>query len=187
LAKGLYAGCCLRRPSSFCDIRKYIERESQAYYLDGPNGDDWVARNEIIHEREQTLYVDYIEKEGSRFWLSPEQLDGVGLSGDRAPALVLAEALRDTGCTKPEALDIVARQWANVTISDTSDCWMLQDKNIAILTDMDRAGLLEQRSEEVYGVVVGRWHFPLWGLDLKESKVDKSKLEQERRQIVTMY
>src|SRR5687768_12506311 len=61
LARGLYAEAYDWRPVDFKELREGIERECQAYYLDGPNGVDWIFRNDIKREREEALYVDYVE------------------------------------------------------------------------------------------------------------------------------
>ena len=59
LARGIYAKACGWRPGSFGELRTYVERERQSHHLDGPNGFDWIYRNSLLEERENTMYVDY--------------------------------------------------------------------------------------------------------------------------------
>ena len=79
LAKGIYAQYCWRRPHSFSAVREWVDRERKEYYLDGPNNVDWIFYNEILRQREETIYVDYVENDGAHFWHDPRCTDELGL------------------------------------------------------------------------------------------------------------
>jgi AbiV family abortive infection protein len=61
LAKGLYAEYYnFASPGGLAEVRRYMDRDRQALYLDGPNDVDWVFRNDILRKREESIYVDYV-------------------------------------------------------------------------------------------------------------------------------
>lgn len=180
LAKGLYAGCSWRWVSDFAELKEHIVRESHKLYLDGPNGDDWIARNEILQSREDALYVNYYENDGVRFWMSPEVLDENVLNYERPDAVILMEALHGSGCVKRDALAISVQHWERVELTDASDCRWLREQNHAVLVKMDLQGLLEEQPEEVYTTVVRSLTFPMCALALNEIEVDKAELRDMR-------
>jgi hypothetical protein len=57
---------------------RYVDLLRRNYYLDGPNDVDWLFRNEIMAEREERLYVDYVETDDGDMWISPRRYDGIG-------------------------------------------------------------------------------------------------------------
>jgi len=61
IAKGIYARVADIRPADFSELVRYVDLLRRSYYLDGPNDVDWLFRNEIMAEREERLYVDYVE------------------------------------------------------------------------------------------------------------------------------
>lgn len=72
LARGLYVRAYDGSPADLAEVRRYVDRLRQKYYLDGPMDVDWIFRNEVLTDREEQLYVDYIEDEhGSRHWTGP--------------------------------------------------------------------------------------------------------------------
>lgn len=71
LAKLIYARACARRANSFEELRRYIEEACASHYLDGPNGTDWIYRNQLIDGREGSIYVDYVEVDAEYKWCPP--------------------------------------------------------------------------------------------------------------------
>ena len=62
LIKRIYASTCsYPRIASFGEFTKLIEMDCRPYHLGGPNNVDWIFRNSITAEREQALYVDYVQ------------------------------------------------------------------------------------------------------------------------------
>jgi AbiV family abortive infection protein len=182
LAKGIYAAYCWRRPWNFADVKEWIDRESQEYYLDGPNDVDWIFRNDIVQSREDTIYVNYVENDGKHYWQRPEQLDDYTLDPDAPPASIsLVTALRDAGCTKPEALKLIAGHWRTLSITDDLEWHTVQNANTAILEEMKKYSLLNVQPSSVYSKIVNGWLFPLYDLELREVKVKKAGLEEIRR------
>lgn len=110
LAKGLYAEACSWKPTDFKEIRSYVDNERNEFYLDGPNDVDWIFRNRIIANREETIYVDYAaDDHGNHYWQNPNE-DKFLLSVT-PNMLSLAQSFSAAGCTTPEALRIIADFW----------------------------------------------------------------------------
>ena len=76
VAKGLYATYDnIFAPADLPEIRRYMDSECKMLYLDGPNDVDWIFQNDILREREESIYVDYVDYNDAtrreRFWHCP--------------------------------------------------------------------------------------------------------------------
>lgn len=74
--KRVYAmTCSYPNIASFRELSELVESECRSYYLDGPNWVDWIFSNSIAAEREQSLYVDYMQditaEPGEYHWRAP--------------------------------------------------------------------------------------------------------------------
>lgn len=110
IAKGIYARVADIRPADFAELVRYVDLLRRNYYLDGPNDVDWLFRNEIMAEREERLYVDYVETDEGDMWISPRRYDDIGpryASG----AVELVGALSRAGMSDERALHVVADIW----------------------------------------------------------------------------
>jgi len=56
----------------------------------------------------------------------------------------------------------------------------LRDVNLNTLKDLEREGLLKQAPGSVCSMIIDRWLFPLYNLDIRIIKVSKSDLEETR-------
>lgn len=187
LAKGIYSECCQMASPEFSTVERFIERERQEFYVDGPNGWDWVFRNEILTKREQNLYVDYVDSSDGHGWQTPLAFVGLGLVYVRMPApLEVARALRRAGFVSKTALEIIARRWRNIDTAAPSS-WQNQRKlNTETLEDLNNAALLRAAPAWVYECIINKWHLPLYRFDLRTSAMRKTsnlnevKAAQER-------
>ena len=64
LAKGIYSALCAMRPDKYISLCNYIKSYLKQFYLDGPEGIEWIFRNPIIAGREECIYVDYVDYDG---------------------------------------------------------------------------------------------------------------------------
>lgn len=181
LAKLIYADCCSFRPATFGEIRDLIEQMREKYYLDGPEGVEWIFPNAIIHKRERNMYVDYIESDCNHSWVSPKPLMFVEKTNTifcKTPPIILEliTALDNAGCTKPDALKIIASKWRPIKMSDDFPSHKRRELNCETLEDLEKNGLLQEQPQEVYATIVNLWLFPLYSIDLKIKEVDQSSL-----------
>jgi len=184
LAKGIYALVYDLRPADLGEARQIIETECHEYYLDGPNDVDWIFRNEILQRREETIYVDYIESDGNHTWLSPKRFyhqDLVMFSFYYSPRILeVANALSNVGFNTPKALSIVANRWRSIQMEDDFSWHKLREVNLNTLKDLERESLLNKAPDSVFSTIIDRWLFPLYNLDIRTIKVNKSDLEETR-------
>jgi AbiV family abortive infection protein len=137
LAKGIYAEACSWRPDTFSRVAEYADGERQGFYLDGPNDIDWIFRNRILQNREETIYVDYADTDEGHIWLTPH-VDEWGLElRYPPPALHLADALDKVGFTTPEALAIIADIWRPVKMTGDFHWIKIRELNYRTLKELD--------------------------------------------------
>jgi len=183
LAKGIYTEYCGSRFAAFNEVRRWVENERQELYLDGPLGVDWIFRNAILQKREQTIYVDYVESDGERFWLTPFRYDEAAREWPdigAGAAVLLALALGRTGMTEAQALKVVSDIWRPIQMTDDFSWQQLRKLNVRTLEELNQTGLLKENQQDAYRVVVNEWLFPLSSLDLSVVKVKRSELDEIR-------
>lgn len=169
LARGIYAEVYELYPADFADLRAYVDRARLALYLDGPEGFEWIYRNQIIEQREQQIYVDYIQVDNEHHWVSPNRVLCFP-PGSPPTILDVARALAKAGITAPRALAVVADLWRPFQICDSISWGELCEKNMETLKVLRENGLLRSQFGEVVDLITKRWAFPLSGLDLTEDR-----------------
>lgn len=179
LARGIYAEVCGLRPADFRKLERYVEAERETLYLDGPNDVDWIFRTRILANREEAMYVDYVEDDEGHRWDFPRDDEMQLLLYFTPPVLRIAQALSGTGLATPEGLAVVAEVWRCVKVPSLN--WEdLRDLNCRTLEKLDEKGLLEREREEEVSRVIEDWPFPLYPLDLAPKEVNREELEQAR-------
>lgn len=178
LARGLYADICDWRPVNLKEVKEGIERECEAYYLDGPNGVDWIFRNNIKRAREEALYVDYVAYEGMNQWLSPKTQEAVSarMFFSEPVAIHLVRALHEVGFSNPRALAVIAQTWRPKVFNDESDHIEFDAAVRETLAALEQKGLLELDGDDECSTIYDRWPFPLYAFPMKVIEVDKKKL-----------
>lgn len=181
LARGIYAQVCDWLPADFKELRLGVARESEAHYLDGPTGADWIYRNGIIRGREDALYVDYVaDDDGTHRWVSPQTMEKLssGMFFLESGVIHVMRALHDVGFGAPKALSVLARQWRSFTFSDDTHHAALQDAIKQTLLALREAGVPPPKDESSYGTLMERWPFPLHTLPMRPVKISKEKLRE---------
>ena len=186
LAKEIYADSCCWRPVDFAEVTRIVNRERRPYYLDGPNGVDWIHPNYTKGRRDNRMYVDYVQDitvEGGEYdWVSPlpdslyrEYKDAT------PPCLVVARALHRVGMTTPEGLAVVADLWRGFRPQPQTTRQELLGRNFDSLARVSEARQNREVDPEDARSVCHHWPFPLWPLDLRQSKgPTKADLRRER-------
>jgi hypothetical protein len=183
LAKGIYAEYCYTSPVDFGEARRHVESCRPNLYLDGPEYTLWIFRNRISRGREGRLYVDYVETDNGRGWTTPAgepEILGDAAGTSRSAALRLVTALQTLGMSSPSALGVIASVWRPIRITDEFHFSELEQAAGATLKALHDRGLL-RRNNEAESVVVNRWLYPLYPLDLRPLKVDRSELREAQR------
>lgn len=185
VAKGIYVEACRWRPIDFGEVVRYVELQRTEYYLDGPNGVDWIIPNDIKQSREDDLYVGYVRYDSENAdqaestWILPRDDNDLLYS---APSVVeLVRALRDVGATTASGLSVVSDVWGTVNVEPHMRIDALEQLNLRTLAGLEERGLLVSTEVQSRATVQSRWLFPLWSIDLRTKKVAKKELREFHR------
>lgn len=180
LARCIYAEMSQMRPATFAEVRRLVETMRQSHYLDGPNDVDWIFRNQLLAQREESLYVDYIHEEDGDRWVSPAGHNAL-VFGPSTALPDLVAALHRLGCTSRSGLALIAQAWAEMTVEDSTPWPEIAAINRFIVTTLIERGIAsaDANSDDVK-IVVDRWTYPLGALDLRQRDVSTSELQDER-------
>jgi AbiV family abortive infection protein len=184
LAKGLYAHAYWWRPDTLGRLQEYLDHYREEFYLDGPNDVDWIFRNEIIQHREGELYVDYVAHDDGHSWLHPGTYDDIAFGAfihDEPMTLQIAGCLHDVGVSAPDALATVAEVWQPIAMIPELQWNEIERQNNRTLECLNQKGLLRERPDSDYQLIVDRWQFPLYALDLSLLRVDIESLRERQR------
>ncbi len=180
LARGIYARVVDVRPADLAEVRRYVDNLRRSHYLDGPNDVDWIFRNEIMAEREDGLYVDYVMAEDERFWTTPRRRDDYPAL---RPAMVieLIIALDRMGCLSVQGLEVVASAWRGKVIEDDTLWTTIGTLNRQIVNEFYKAALAKtELTERDVRLILEQWTFPLTNVDLDSVTVKSEDLQAQR-------
>jgi AbiV family abortive infection protein len=188
LAKGIYARSAQGSPASYGELVAHIDHLRVSHYLDGPNEADWIFRNQIVSEREEALYVDYVqvdEPDGSvtSTWQSPARYDSLGFTPVRSAAVELVAALHNARIDAPECLAFVSDIWGNFRpVMETH--WQENEELILHTLSLLRARGAPELSNGDGSRIRATWTFPLTFTDLSWSKVVVADLKEDQKVIL---
>lgn len=189
LARGLYGKAYDGSPADVAEVRRYVDGLRRQYYLDGPMDVDWIFGNEVLTNREERLYVDYIEDEkGDRRWAGPADRAAIFDEPFNSPTVAttvvrLIAAMRHIGLLTEQGLAATRAAWNGLVVNDAMHWSELRPVNVAVMENLaallGRAYAAEEDREAVR-YVVEHWIFPLSSLDLTIAKVELDDLKSER-------
>jgi AbiV family abortive infection protein len=184
LAKGIYAEYYQWRFRYLDNAdRWFSDALRKEYDLDGPNGTDWIVRNEIVQLREDTIYVDYVSRDEGKYWHEPRPLPLDPPWFRRRPPKVIGVclALHHSGMTSTEALREIAGFWRILDPRGIKDFASFRKANVDLLQSPGLNCLLRHRSRATYREVCSGWLLPLHGLDLGKIRVNLEDLRALQR------
>ena len=186
VAKRIYAMTCSHsRIATFGELCKLVEEESRACYLDGPNWVDWIFPNTISSEREQSLYVDYVQditdEAGEHWWRTPPVTELGRFGYATSDCVKVSRALSEAGARAPDGLAEIADTWRSFEPEPETDRGELRD---LIEGTLDR---LAQRGhgngdEPTFRFICSAWSFPMWPLTITEPRVKRDDLRALREE-----
>lgn len=180
LPRRIYAEMVEMRPATFGEVRELVGSMRPSLYLDGPNDVDWIFRNQLIAEREQTLYVDFVDYDGTCEWVTPAGYDRA-FYGARTVAADLVIAMHKLGITSREGLDVVAAAWVGCSIVDDTHWQEIVPINSRVPDGVAAMSAAQaDASADDASLVLDRWGFPIGNLDLREFQVDRKALQKRR-------
>lgn len=190
VAKRIHAMACdYPRIASFGELSNLVESECRPWYLDGPNGVDWIFPNSISEKRERDLYVDYArdvtDATGACQWLAPAPAIRFLSQYQASDCVTLVRSLSGAGALSTGGLAQIAGVWRGFAPVPDTDRGELRR---LIFETLDRLALRCGASEEEEArFIVSHWPFPLWPLTMKEPRPDDGGLDglrEERKRTV---
>lgn len=186
LARLIYAEAAGWNAVDLFELRRYVDFERRAHYVDGPIS-DYIFSNRLLHKRESRMYVD-IEayEDGKPFWNVPTGTD-FHFSTSQIPSLMVVEALSAVGVFSPSGLNIVSEVWASKEFALeelTFDERPLQHHEarrlLRLMLDRLNAAGLSDASEQQVRCLLRCWQLPMYDLDFDLLNVSLDDLEAER-------
>jgi len=179
LARGIYVEYSTLSLGTFGEGRGWVEGERADYYLDGEEI-TWIFRNQILQQREDAIYVDYIDSDEGHYWTSPKhEIDLVSFS--RGPSdswvLELMSALYDVGVATEDGLRVIASIWRPVEMTDDLHVSQLREINRRTLESLS-----QPQSNDSGATVLRQWSFPLYSLDLSPRRVKRGDLRKRQEE-----
>jgi AbiV family abortive infection protein len=184
LAKDIYAYVSRTSPADLAEVRRMLKSLRVSHYLDGPMDVDWIFRNEIIDQRERTLYVDYVRTDQGDEWVAPDIYDDrMFLHPGPSGPVRLIFSLSRAGLTTEAGLRVVGSVWRDFVPQSSTHWQEVASYNRRTLRLLEEAGVLrEDFSPEDARGIVNDWSFPLHHEDLTEIPVDVEQLREKQRQ-----
>lgn len=184
VAKRIYAMTCwYPRISSFREFCDFVKNESEPYYLDGPNLVDWILWNSILAERDQSLYVDYVQdvtvEAGAFHWRTP--FPSLPTPYQTPECVKLVQALLDAGAVSPDSLAVIAGIWRAFEPTPDTTRRELRSRIAYTLNRLVEAGL-SPADKPLLQTIITSWSFPLWPLEIQKPRAKQEDLLEELRE-----
>ena len=173
VAKRVYAMTCdYRKIWTFKEVSQLVKAESSPYFLDGPNWVDWVFINSIVSDREQDLYVDFVQdlnpQQGKPYWTAPLEPNPTPRHYETPQCVALAHALLELGTKTAEGLSALAGIWRGFTPNPQTDRKEIYRLNRRTLQELRRRCSDTVADDPAEQFITQVWSFPLWPLDMEE-------------------
>jgi len=186
VAKRIHAmACSYPKLWTFKMLELLVEVKCRPWHCDGPNGVDWIFRNSIREEREQLLYVDYVQdvsdgSDGAFCWTDPASLPQIGESREyQVPDCIkLVQALNRAGVVSTAGLAEVADIWRGFKPASDTQRFELWDMIQCTLNRTMPVG--DALDETGRNFIVWHWSFPLWSLEIREPQLKEDDLRSLR-------
>ena len=179
----LYAEYCAIRPATWKEVCDWVELMKPSLFLDGPLGVEWIFRNKLLQQREQQMYVDFVEMDNKNQWTGPQLLEYNGVTwrlGSHVADLVMA--MWKCGFATFNALKEISNQWASLNLELQTHWKEIESKNQQILQRLQELGVMHDKTDrKTVSMIADRWYFPLYQLDLRKKDVDRKALEEIQR------
>jgi AbiV family abortive infection protein len=153
------------------EIKEFVDGQRDSYFVDGPEGFEWVFRNAELAKREGRMYVDYcVNADGRAEWDSPDKW-GWKPFVVAAPsgAVKLVQSLARIGILSTAGLNAIQDAWRGAPIDIG---WQeVRERNWTTIKILDEAGGIQEATKTDVTRAVNHWQMPLLGIELTERKM----------------
>jgi hypothetical protein len=181
IAKGIYARAADIRPADFAELLRFVDGLRRSHYLDGPNDVDWIFRNEIEADREERLYVDYVETDDGDTWLTPQRFDDLGVPRHSSGAVELVGALARAGFCDARVLGVTANVWRDFTPTPETRWGENEQRALETLEQIPAGAVSSDLCDGDVGRIRASWTFPLYDVDVSRIDEDLEALRARQR------
>lgn len=187
LARGIYAEYYNTRPASFGEVKDFVDRERVSFYLDGPEGFEWIFRNAILQRREEALYVDLVKGENELRWQTPDDwFEAIRpVYADHPAICKLLMVMVNTGLLTARALKVLQQVWSDISLTPETKWQECYQANIKFIQQIKEVGV--QIPDRVAKKVQLELLFPLTELDLSVKPIDIKILEEQRDEAIRSW
>jgi AbiV family abortive infection protein len=184
LAKLIYDQIADYSIASQGELLRAVEKHRQQLHLDGPDDYNWILPNELIAERESSLYVDLVAAEGVLGWSYPLAAEEpLGLP----KSIRLVDSLRKTGMISPAGLTALHDAWGGFNpAADTHYAEWAERTREALNAVASRHGVGEDWSAAAR-LVVDIWPMPMVAIDIEMVEVNAAALAKRREELSTAW
>ncbi|NOT83864.1 MAG: hypothetical protein HOP02_03590 [Methylococcaceae bacterium] len=188
LAKGIYAVASDWKPAKFAQLVTLVETQLDEYYLDGPIGVEWIFRNQIIAEREERFYVDYINRDEQHEWATPRNssiaddlgLSKLGLNAYREPSVIkMVKTIHATKITSLEALKLFANIWRHFEFNNGTRYQEFQAINQTCWRDVLNITQQDLTKKQIT-ILEDKYQLPMYSINMKQKKVKQNDLKERQ-------
>lgn len=184
LSKLIYAQIADYSIASQSELVSAVNRHRQGLYLDGPNGHDWIFRNDLLSERENALYIDLVDSEGQLEWWPPHDHE---MSEPVPRSMQLVMALLSTGLVSVDGLAALREAWVGFDPHEDSHCQEWIGRTQRALQAFPDNNVEGDRWTSAAYFVADRWPMPMVELELEEAKTTIDAMVAERETAYEAY
>jgi hypothetical protein len=182
LPKGIYARSYHTSPATYGEIVRYAEGFLDDLYLDGPNDVDWIFRNEVLAERDERLYVDFVNSDEGGEWWTPARFD-VELDPPLS-TVKLVRSLARGNVHNVRAIDLSRELWADFDPHDDTHWVEAEGRNAKLVEQLKALSIATPEFDDNdAGRIRSSLLFPLNRLDMhmRNVKPEELRAQQQRR------
>ena len=177
LSKLVYAQMADYSIASQAELLSAVSNHRQPLYLDGPNDYDFVFRNQLLMERENALYVDLVESEGTLKWWEPYDLK---LSYSAPTCARLVQAIVEAGFASVNGLQVLSTAWSGFDPKENSHFSSWRARTVEALSLLQAPDVKEEDWLRITRFVADRWPMPMVELEVEQEPVESETLLAER-------
>jgi len=173
---------------SIGEVKDIVDRERVNYYLDGPEGFEWIYRNAILQRREEIMYVDLVEEDSKLRWQTPDfWIEEAKLIKECRPAICnLLIKTTESGLLTAHALKVLRQVWSKISLTPVTPWNECYQANIRFMQQVIKNDDIDI-PEHVAAMVLNEFLFPLTGLNLSEEKIEHKSLEEKRNEAIRSW
>ncbi len=128
-----------------------------------------------------------IDLKGNSPLLYPADFARLDCNTDVSGILRLVGGMKRCGFFREGGVREIANRWRAVRMKPDFHIWEIEKLNKQTLQALESAGLFSDPTNEDFGIIIDRWLFPLYGVDLRpiqKEMPDMERLKKEHEELI---